>query len=613
MKVNQNEPTVKKKLTVIWARVSSKDQTTVSPITQVSKCTDELAIKGKTVDLVLKPDADWKSSAELYDCPQWLQLVGMIQQGEVGTLCCLDRDRLESEPLDRQVFMRFARDMGVEFVFCIGMEVMDGDMGELIEHVYGIVKHLSIVAIRTRVPLGIHTKITKLGKPASYHPIYGYDWDKATDTLIPNKDYQNRRLIIELALAGNSLRKIKKILFSKGILPPNYGKPKIKGGTYDNPYWGLNSLRNIVTDPINEGKYFALKSKVERKSYKEHGKNKRFTESAWYYMPNIKINDPICTAEQRQDIISGFHNRKQFSRRNATAERYMLSGMIFDEDGHTYIGRKVGDIIRYCNNKQSHSLHGKIEDAVKNKVRELFSLSDESFYQRFITFDKINKPKLEDELSREQKKLDQIINKQTNFIKNLARICETDFDPKSIQDATTDLKTELQMANKRVIDLKNEIAEADAATERASSFLAIKEKFADVINRNDTARWRQLLIALDCHIIVRKRVDMSRYTSTINKLNAAGLDGMAKNLQWLLSPSNDNPKNWQHMDDRLIDEETGDVVNQSRRFTSNLDVEQKGKNKDKYQVVMLLRGGRKVPPETVTAISNMSIVSDGVN
>ena len=72
-----------------------------------------------------------------FNRPQWLQLVGMIQQGEVGTLCCLDRDRLESEPLDRQV-VSFARDMGVEFVFCIGMEVMDGDMGELIEHVYGI-------------------------------------------------------------------------------------------------------------------------------------------------------------------------------------------------------------------------------------------------------------------------------------------------------------------------------------------------------------------------------------------------------------------------------------------------------------------------------------------
>ena len=54
----------------------------------------KLATKGKTPDLVLKPDDDWKSSAELYDCPQWLQLVGMIQHGEVGTLCCLDRDRL---------------------------------------------------------------------------------------------------------------------------------------------------------------------------------------------------------------------------------------------------------------------------------------------------------------------------------------------------------------------------------------------------------------------------------------------------------------------------------------------------------------------------------------
>jgi hypothetical protein len=503
--------------------------------------------------------------------------------------------------------MRFAKDMGVEFIFCLGMEVMDGDMGELIEHVYGIVKHLSIIAIRTRVPLGIHTKITKLGKPASYHPVYGFDWDKETDTLIPNENYQNRRLIVELALAGNSLRKIKKILFIKGILPPNYGKPKKKGGTYDNPYWGLNSLRNIVTDPINEGKYFALKSKVERKSYKEHGKNKRFTESAWYYMPNIKINDPICTAEQRQSIISGLHNRKQFSCRNAD-QAYLLSGMIFDEDGHLYTGRKLGNIVRYCNYKQSHSLHGKIEDAVKNKVRELFGLTDESFYRRFITFDKINKPKLLDELSREQNRLDQIINKQANFIKNLARISQTDFDPKSIEKATADLKTELQMATKRVTDLKDEIAETDAATERASSFLIIKEKFTDVINGNDTARWRQLLIALDCRIIVKKHVESPYFAKVKETLIECGYTEQAKNFGY---PS-DNPKNWQYMDNRLIDEETGDVVNQSRRFTSNVDVEQKGKNKDKYRVVMYLKGGLKVQSETLAAVSNMSIVSDGL-
>jgi hypothetical protein len=66
------------------------------------------------------------------------------------------------------------------------------------------------------------------------------------------------------------------------------------------------------------------------------------------------------------------------------------------------------------------------------------------------------------------------------------------------------------------------------------------------------------------------------------------------------------------MDNRLIDEETGDVVNQSRRFTSNVDVEQKGKNKDKYRVVMYLKGGLKVQSETLAAVSNMSIVSDGL-
>jgi DNA invertase Pin-like site-specific DNA recombinase len=597
---------IKKKLTVIWARVSGKDQTTISPISQVSKATDLLSSKGKTVELVLKPADDWKSSAELYDCPEWLQLVGMIQRGEVGTLCCLDRDRLESEPLDRQIFMAMCKDNGVEVLFCLGSEVIDGDMGDLIEHVYGIVKHLAVVAIRTRVPIGLNTKVTKLGKPTSYHPIYGYDWDKKTDTLNPNENYQNRKLIVELALANNSLRKIKKILYIKGILPPNYGKPKKKGGTYDNPYWVLDTIHNISTDPINEGKYAALKCKNIRKNYKEHAKCKRSKEANWYFMPNIKIIDPICTHEQRQTIIDQLPKHKQFSKRNAK-EPYLFSGMIFGDDGHVYNGRKVGNIVRYCNYKQSHSLHGNnISDAVKTKVREIFSHTDEQFYKGLVSLDAVNKPQLEAELSQKEKKREGIINTQATLIIN-----PHGFSAEAIDKAKLKLDTDLHMIDKGIADLKSQIADADAVAERVSSFLVIKERFTDVLQSDDVGRWRELLIALDCRIVVKKRVESpSRYTSTINKLNAAGLTESAKSLKWLLSRSDDNPKDWQYLDDRVIDEETAEVVNHSRRFTSNLDVEQKGK--DKYQVVMLLRGGRKVPSETMAAIVNPSIVSDGI-
>ena len=195
--------------------------------------------------------------------------------------------------------------------------------------------------------------------------------------------------------------------------------------------------------------------------------------------PNIVIKTPICTAEERQAIITGLRNHKQFSRRNAQ-QTYLCFGMIFDEDDHLYTGRKMGNVIRYCNYKQSHSIDGKIEDAVKDKVRELFSYTDESFYQRFAVLDRANKPDLEAELSREQKKLDQIINQQANFVRNLSRISSDAFDPEAIEKASLNLKTDLFMANKRITDVKNEIAEADAVAERVASFLTIKERFIDV-------------------------------------------------------------------------------------------------------------------------------------
>ena len=94
----------------------------------------------------------------------------------------------------------------------------------------------------------------------------------------------------------------------------------------------------------------------------------------------------------------------------------------------------------------------------------------------------------------------QIINQQANFVRNLSRISSDAFDPEAIEKASLNLKTDLFMANKRITDVKNEIAEADAVAERVASFLTIKERFIDVLNGNDNIRWRELLIALDTRI-----------------------------------------------------------------------------------------------------------------
>ena len=573
---------IKKKLIIIWTRVSSKGQSDISPASQALQCNDLLAKNGKVADLVMKPADDWKSSAELYDCPEWQKLLQMIYNDEVGTLCCFDRDRLESDPIDRQIFIAKLREMGIEILFCVGSAVIDGDMGGLVEHVYAIVKHQQVMGVRIKTPIGLKDRVTKGGKdgiprPTSYHDIYGYDWKRPTDPklppyniLEPDENYENRKIVVYLALEGQSLRQIQKLLFAKGILPPSYE-------TTHNPYWNLNTLRAIAIDPINEGKYFALKCKNIRKTYKEHAKCKRLKESNWYYMSNIEIIDPILIGEQRQQIIEQLAKHKKFARRNA-AEPYLLAGMIFSEDNHTYIGRKEGKtskVFRYTSYDQHHSIHGqKIEEAVKTKVREMFSGTDQSFWQKFTALDKVNKPQLTAELAKKKREREQIINQQANLLINAKG-----FNAEAIDKAKLKLDTDLFMIDKSIAGLNNQLAEADAVTERVRSFLTIKERFTDVLNNNDYVRWRELLIALDCCIFMYDPY-------AFDKGLCGGIDDE------MMAELNQPSAKWKDGDD----------------FSTDLPVPSRKKD-EKYTAIMTLKGGRKIQSETVASISNPSIVS----
>jgi hypothetical protein len=308
-------------------------------------------------------------------------------------------------------------------------------------------------------------------------------------------------------------------------------------------------------------------------------KTVRHDESYGVYMPDILIRDPIITWEEHIAILESFPKAKHFAQRNAK-EPYLLQSMIYGKDGRVFIGRRdhIGDPVwRYTSYDEHFSVHGnKIEAAVKAKVREIFAGTDQSFWQRFVRLDKVNLPKLRKELVEKKKKKQKIIDAQTNLVKNLASVSPKDFDPEAIKGATASLHTELAMMDKNLADLENQIAEADAVAEKVSSFLSIKERFADVLNGNDNARWRELLIALDCHIVVYHSGGERVTTSITHK------EGLSiSDHEWI---EIEKPPLWKENSDIFVT----DVLPFNR-------------------MIMVLRGGRKVQPEKIMAISDQLI------
>jgi hypothetical protein len=425
-------------------------------------------------------------------------------------------------------------------------------------------------------------------RPTSYNPPgYGMKWERPDDPNLPpnnvilkNDDYDNAVLMFELKKAGYYPKKIRTTFYAKGILPANYERTH-------NPWWAPSSIRYILKNPVYAGRYYALRNETVRKN--EHGeddmeaepKTVRHDESYGTYMPTVVVRDPIITWEEHLDILESFPKAKHFAQRNAK-EPYLLQSMISDENGHIYIGRRdhIDDPVwRYTSYDQHHSLQGnKIEAVVKDKVREIFTGTDQSFWERFVHLDKVNKPKLEKELSDKKKKKQKIIDAQTNLVKNLAALSSADFNPEAIKQANASLNTELGMIEKNITDVESQIAEAGAVAARISSFLTIKQQFTDVLNSDDSARWRELLVALDCRI---KVLPAGKIPSPIYY---------------------DDTKRWQKMNDWLVDEESGEIVNHNNRFRTELTVENI-KNKNSRKIVMFLYGGRKVQPEKIIEIS----------
>ncbi len=210
------------KIAAIWARVSTSEQTSLPD--QVARAKEKLEEKGYTVpqDRILA--VEW-TSLDLFNCPPFLRLAGWVKRKEIQGMGMLDRDRLHSDPpYQRLAFLAECRQSGVEIVLCQGAPILEGDWGDLLEHVYTIGKKQQVLRAKLGAKDGMHDKVVRDRKPTSKHRIYGYRWDGDL-RLVSTEDWNTVKLILDLVLKGVPYRQIVKQLKTAGILSPN-GNPE---------------------------------------------------------------------------------------------------------------------------------------------------------------------------------------------------------------------------------------------------------------------------------------------------------------------------------------------------------------------------------------------------
>ncbi|GAI24554.1 unnamed protein product, partial [marine sediment metagenome] len=195
---------MEKKIAAIWARVSSPGQTSLPD--QVARAKAELEKQGFTVPEEFIITTEW-TSLDLFSCPKFLRLAGLVRRKEIQGIGMLDRDRLHAEPSQRLAFLAESRGAGVQWVICQGPPMLDGDWGELIEHVYAISKKQQVLRAKVGAKDGLHDRVTKDRKPTSRHRVLGYRWETET-RLVPDDNWDTVKLILDLVLNGVTYRQI---------------------------------------------------------------------------------------------------------------------------------------------------------------------------------------------------------------------------------------------------------------------------------------------------------------------------------------------------------------------------------------------------------------------
>jgi len=509
--VSENEGVKMSKIAAIWARVSTSDQTSLPD--QIARAKEKLESEGYFVPADRVLAVDW-NSLNLFNCPEFQRLYGWVKRKEVSAIGMLDRDRLQAEPAQRLAFLAECRGAGVEWVICQGPPMLDGDWGDLIEHVYTISKKQQVLRAKLGARDGLHDKVMRHRKPSTRHKLLGYDWDGDL-RLKPNEDWPTVKLILDMAVKGATLFAIKKELEKRGILTP-------KGAAS----WNRSSLNHIVNNPTYAGRYYGLKRQVvepKRRLGNTYGNSstRDLPLNQAVYLPEVEIVNPPISWEQYQQMQERRQKNKELAKRNAKHD-YLLRGLIYCETHHG----KTGEPRRYRGKRYNNSwiytcpvggcahanLHGpETQDWAKLSTWCLMNLQPDEFYERIAN--KVSNSYTQASLNKELRDLETKYNRNINAETELeGRSLLGQEDPEVYRRLKAKFQAQRTWIKERKEAINKELALMDyhmAAIAMLQEIRArVSGRLLDDLNQDE---WRELFTSLNLEIHVRDKNNPASY------------------------------------------------------------------------------------------------------
>lgn len=486
-----------------WARVSTDSQAETSLPSQTSRCKEKLESNGYIITHVF--EEDW-SSLDLFSSPKFQQLLKLIKNKEIDALGVFDRDRLEAQGLQRLTFLSLLREAGIQLILCQGPPLLDEPEGQLVELALAIGKERQVLRARQGSRDGLHDRAVKRGLPVTYRVLYGYDWDKQNQRLLPNAQYPNVKLIFDLVLnQGWGYQLVIDELKRMGILSPT-------GMTA----WNKQTISSILHNPTYAGRFYALKvcscepTQRPKKSKRVNSSQRRLKLEEAHYMPNIEVVDPPIMWEDRDRIDAQLADHQKLSLRSANND-YLLRGLILCGTHHG----KLGEPRRYHGRPHQGSwayvcpastrvdkcfrpfIRGpELDDAAKFFIKMLFIGNADD-----IVASNAHRRPIED-LDRELRELDRKYQKKTQELARAYRDLSDDADTYDLVKAGLVVQRNgIVTQQKELLDQKNQIGREKAAAESLRE-LAMKYSLRVLSTELSNTEWRDLFVALNLRISV---------------------------------------------------------------------------------------------------------------
>lgn len=445
-------------------------------------------------------------SGTTFDRPDWNRLMGLVDEGRVGTIIVKDMSRLGRDYLKVGMYTEMVFPHADIRFIAINNGVDSANQSENDMTPFINIFNEFYAKDTSRKIRAVFKSKGQSGKPLSTNPPYGYvkDPEDKTHWLVDEKAAEVVREIFRLCIQGYGVSEIAKEITKQHILNPTAyakagGRSVLDNRGGDNDYtWRGSTVSHMLSRPEYLG--HTVNFKTYRKSYKQKKQLKR-DPSEWQIFENT--HEAIVDRET-YDIVQRIRNGRR--RRTPMGEMPLLSGMVFCADcgAKLYQVRsttfKPGQEYMVCATYRKKGKDQCTSHQIRNSVIEEFLLDGirsmtayvrehEDEFVEMVTM--LSKAETEKALRDEKRELEQAQTRVRKLDAIIQRLYEDNVEGKISDERfakmSENYESEQKSLERRIIEIRSSIATQKENCINVNSFVALVRKHTDIQELNAEA------------------------------------------------------------------------------------------------------------------------------